>query len=116
MVYNNIVLFLHRFFVLISSTTGPGYLVGQFLLPLAESACGGGYSGPLQPAGAAVGAVGVGGVNQGEHGGLCLAGLLASTPGPRPCMSRGMRGTSCRRYSPCVSSSDKPLQPVLALC
>ena len=58
-------------------------MVGQFLLQApAESACGGGYSGPLQPAGAVV--WGVGGVNQGEHGGLCLAGLLASTPGPRP--------------------------------
>ena len=58
-------------------------------------------------------AVGVG-VNQDGRGGLCLADLLASTPGLRP-MSGDMRGSNCRWYSPCVSSSDK-LQPVLVLC
>ena len=89
-------------------------MVGQFLLPPAESAYGGGYSGPLQPAGAAVWVAG-GAIIQSKQGGLCLAGLLASTPGPRP-WSRDMRGTSCRRCTPCVVSSDKPFQPVLALC
>ena len=97
-------------------------MVGQFLLPPAESACGGGYSGPLQPAGAAV--WGVGGVNQGEHGGLCLAGLLASTPGLRP-WSRDMRGNYCsswhflesclsRKFTPCIVNPDHDkLQTVL---
>ena len=100
-------------------TVGSSCLVGQFLLPPAETACRG-YCGPLQ-AGTAV-SVGVG-VN-GEHGagGLCLAGLLASTPGLRP-WSRDMRGNyrscwhfseSClsRKFTPCVVKADK-LQTVL---
>ena len=93
--YNNIIiiLFLHGFFFVLANfiliIIGLSYLVGQFLLRALAESCGGGYSGPLQPDGAAV--WGAGGVNQGEHGGLCLAGLLASTPGLRP-WSRDMRG------------------------
>ena len=98
-------------------------MVGQFLLPPAESACRG-YSGPLQAAcGTAAAAVGVG-VNQGVDGGLCLAGLLASTPGLTP-WSGDMRGNyrscwhfweSClsRKFTPCVVKPDRDeLQAVL---
>ena len=101
-------------------------MVGQFLLPPAESACKG-YSGPLQAPGSKGAVVGgsVTGVNQGINGGLCLAGLLASTPGLRP-WSRDVRGhnrsnwhfsESClsRKFTPCVVkySRDKLLQTVL---
>ena len=97
---------------------GSSYLVGQFLLAPAETVCRG-YSGPLQAGTAVPVAVGVG-----EDGGLCLAGLLASTPGLRP-WSGDMRGNyrsswhfseSClsRKFTPCVVKSDRnKLQAVL---
>ena len=114
--YNNIIiLFLHGFFVLanfILIIIGPSYLVGQFLLQALAESCGGGYSGPLQLAGHGAAVWGAGGVNQGEHGGLCLAGLLASTPGPRP-WSRDMRGN----YQTCWHSlGELSLTTVNSMC
>ena len=71
------------FFSLLKIIGSPKSLLGQFLMPPAETAYRG-CSGPLLTGTASkVAVVGVG-VNQGEHGGLCLASLLASTLGPRP--------------------------------
>ena len=63
-----------------------GLLVDQLLLPTACKDCPG--LGAILPSAV----VGVG-MNQSIKGGLCLAGLLASTPGPRP-WSGDMRGHS----------------------
>ena len=107
----------------LNTAGGSNSLVGQFLVP---PACWDypdhGLAGAVLSRGFVGGLISL---NQGVTGGLCLAGLLASTPGPRP-WSRDMRGhnRSCRhssesclswKFTPCVvkTSHDKLLQTVL---